>query len=157
VYNRRYFDLFLTNEVDRSQRFDRGLAIILLDVDHFKLYNDTFGHPAGDQALQWIARRIQQLRRRADVLARIGGEEFALILPETDLAGAQQVASRIHAAIANADDLRNPVTVSVGVSILYGADVAAELLVQQADRALYEAKRTGRNRICVFEQPAGRQ
>jgi diguanylate cyclase (GGDEF)-like protein len=155
VYNRRYFDLFLANEVDRSQRFGRGLAIIMLDVDHFKAYNDTFGHPAGDQALQWIARRIRQLRRRADVIARIGGEEFALILPETDAAGAHEVASRIHAAVASADDLQPPITISVGISILHGADVVADVLIQQADRALYEAKRAGRNRICVFDQLAG--
>ena len=151
VYNRRYFDLFLSNEVDRSRRFGRGLAVILVDIDNLKRYNDSYGHPAGDLALKFAAACLEQQRRRADVVARIGGDEFALILPETEAAGAQIVASRINAAIGTVNALEHPLTVSMGISILHGANVEAGALVQRADRALYEAKRGGRNKIRVFE------
>jgi diguanylate cyclase (GGDEF)-like protein len=150
VHNRRYFDLFLNNEVDRSRRFNHGLGIILLDIDYFKEYNDTFGHPAGDKALQLVARCLQQQRRSADVVARVGGEEFALILPETDIDGASNVAEKIRATISNASELKRGLTVSIGISVVSGTEVEADLIVQQADSALYEAKRRGRNQICIF-------
>jgi len=151
VYNRRYFDIFLNNEVDRSLRFRRDLAIIILDIDHFKEYNDTFGHPAGDKALQLVAGCIQKERRSADVVARIGGEEFAVILPETEMGGALQVAEKIRAAMMNLSELKCPLTLSMGISLLQGTDITVDEFIQQADLALYEAKRMGRNRICVFE------
>jgi diguanylate cyclase (GGDEF)-like protein len=90
--------------------------------------------------------------RNADVLARIGGEEFALILPETGIVGAVEVAERIRAAMIAASDLKHPLTLSMGVSTLGGDNLAADVLIQQGDLALYEAKRAGRNRICVFER-----
>jgi diguanylate cyclase (GGDEF)-like protein len=151
VHNRRYFDLFLSNEVDRSRRSHHGLGIILLDIDYFKEYNDTFGHPAGDKALQLVARCLQQERRSADVVARVGGEEFALILPETDLEGASNVAEKIQAAVSNASELKRALTVSIGISVLHGPEIEADLIIQQADFALYEAKRRGRNQICIFD------
>ena len=151
VYNRRYFDLFLKNEVDRSRRFGRGLGIMMLDIDHFKEYNDAFGHPAGDKALQFVARCLRQERRSADVVARIGGEEFALILPETEADGALKVAEKIRAAITGLSDLRRPLTLSMGICILHGTDIEAEAIVRQADLALYEAKGRGRDQICFFE------
>jgi diguanylate cyclase (GGDEF)-like protein len=151
VFNRRYFDIFLNNEVDRSLRFRRDLAIIILDIDHFKEYNDTFGHPAGDKALQLVAQCIQKERRSADVVARIGGEEFAIILPETEMGGALQVAEKIRAAMTNLSELKSPLTLSMGISLLQGADIEVAEFVQQADLALYEAKRMGRNRIRIFE------
>jgi diguanylate cyclase (GGDEF)-like protein len=152
IYNRRYFDLFLRNEIDRSRRFQRGLAVIMLDIDHFKRYNDAFGHPAGDRALQAVASCLQERRRSADVLARIGGEEFALILPETDAEGALKVAERIRAAMSAQADLKRQITLSMGISILSGTAVEAEEFMQRADLALYEAKKLGRNRICVFQE-----
>lgn len=152
TYNRRYFDLFLSNEVERSRRFERDLSVILIDIDYFKIYNDSFGHPAGDKALQFVAMCIQKGRRRADVLARIGGEEFALILPETDTAGAMEVAETIRAAMTISSDLKDSLTLSMGISTLHGENINADVLIQQADLALYEAKRTGRDRICVFEE-----
>ena len=148
--NRRYFDLFLKNEIDRSQRFARGLAIIILDIDHFKDYNDTFGHPAGDEALKIVAQCLIENRRKADGVARIGGEEFAVILPETNLTGAMDAADRIRLAIAKHTGLKRQITVSLGVSELHDSKSASEILIEQADKALYEAKRNGRNRVCTF-------
>jgi len=151
TYNRRYFDLFLSNEVGQSQRFGHDLTIIMIDIDHFKEYNDSFGHPAGDKALQFVVMCLNKGRRNADVLARIGGEEFALILPETGIVGALEVAERIRAAMRASSDLKHPLTLSMGVSTLHRDNFGADVLIQQGDLALYEAKRTGRNRICVFE------
>ena len=150
VHNRRYFDLFLTNEVDRSRRFSHDLGVMMIDIDYFKEYNDTFGHPAGDKALQSVTRCLQQERRSADVVARIGGEEFALILPETDIPGAWYVAEKIQAAIGNLSELKRPLTISIGISVLRAMRIETELIIQQADSALYEAKRRGRNRIYIF-------
>jgi diguanylate cyclase (GGDEF)-like protein len=151
IYNRRYFDLVLNNEVNRNMRLDSGLAIILLDIDHFKKYNDTFGHPAGDKVLQNVASCIKEGRRSTDVAARIGGEEFALILPETEAEGAQTVAKRIQDVVRTSTGFEHPITVSIGISALSGLDINAESLVKQADLALYAAKQKGRDRICVFE------
>jgi len=151
AYNRRYFDLFLSSEVDRSRRFGRALGIMILDIDHFKQYNDTFGHQVGDKALQLITRCLQQERRTSDVVARIGGEEFALILPETEIEGAWKVAEKVRTAMgAITAALKRPITLSIGMSILHGMDIEAELLIHQADLALYEAKGKGRDQICVY-------
>ena len=154
IHNRRYFDLFLNKETERSRRLGHGLAIIILDIDLFKKYNDTYGHPAGDKAIQNVANYVKNGRRSADVVARIGGEEFALILPETQIEGALIVAEKIQVAVSNnSSDFEDPITVSMGISVMSGADLKAETLVKEADLALYEAKQTGRNRICVFKRP----
>lgn len=151
LQNRRYFDLTLKNEVDRSRRFARGLAIIMVDIDHFKEYNDTFGHPAGDEALKLVSASLLGNRRKADVVARIGGEEFAIILPETNLDGALNVADRVFASIANESGFKRQITVSLGITVLSNTEDSVETLIQQADKALYEAKRTGRNRVYVYK------
>lgn len=149
--NRRYFDLFLNTEVDRSRRFGRSLGMMLLDIDHFKAYNDTFGHQLGDKALQLIVRCLQQERRASDVVARIGGEEFAIILPETSVAGATHVAEKIRLALQQAGmALARPLTLSIGISMLQGKDVDAELLIHRADQSLYRAKAQGRDQICIY-------
>jgi len=153
IHNRRYFDLFLNNEVNRSVRLGSGLAIVLLDIDHFKNYNDTFGHPAGDKVIQNVALCIKEGRRNTDVAARIGGEEFALVLPETQVEGALIVAEKIQEVIHSSLSFEHRITVSIGISSLSGADIKAETLVKEADLALYEAKQAGRDRICVFERP----
>jgi len=124
----------------------------LIDIDHFKKYNDTFGHPAGDKVIQNVARCIKEGRRNTDVAARIGGEEFALILPETQVEGAQIVAEKIQEVIHTSSDFEHPITVSIGISALSGADIKAETLVEEVDLALYKAKQAGRNCICVFER-----
>ena len=152
LYNRRYFDLFLANEVTRSRRFHHTLGVMIIDIDYFKDYNDSFGHPAGDKALQFVARCLQRERRSADVVARIGGEEFALILPETDVDGAFNVAEKIRTVISSSSELKRTLTVSIGISILQALEIETEAIVQQADEALYEAKRKGRNQVCVFNE-----
>jgi diguanylate cyclase (GGDEF)-like protein len=152
IYNRRYFDLFLSNEVERSRRFEHDLTIMMIDIDYFKKYNDAFGHPAGDKALQFVVLCLQKGRRKADVLTRIGGEEFAIILPETGIVGALEVVERIRAALTIPSELKHPLTLSMGISTLHGNEIEADVLIQQADLALYEAKRTGRDRTCIFER-----
>jgi len=151
IYNRRYFDLFLDNELNRSARLGKRLAVIILDIDHFKIYNDTYGHPAGDKVIQNVARCIGQGRRSADAIARIGGEEFALILPEVEVEGSLIVAEKIRDAIRNSSGFEHPITVSMGVSVSLD-DSTGEALVKEADLALYEAKQTGRDRVCVFKK-----
>jgi diguanylate cyclase (GGDEF)-like protein len=152
VYNRRYFDQFLTAEVDRSRRFSHCLVVMMLDIDHFKEYNDSFGHQAGDKALQLVAQCLQQERRGTDVVARIGGEEFALVLPETDVDGALKVAEKIRRTIAASHpELQRPLTLSIGISLLPGNEAGSESIMQQADQALYEAKGRGRDQICIFD------
>jgi diguanylate cyclase (GGDEF)-like protein len=151
LYNRRYFDLFLKNEVFRCKRFSRALSVILLDLDNLKSYNDAFGHPEGDQALQRIAGCLVEGRRTADVVARLGGDEFAIILPETDLDGGLTVSARLHAALAILPGLRRPCTFSMGLSELSSGDTSPDRLVWEADQALYDAKRKGRNQTCIFD------
>jgi diguanylate cyclase (GGDEF)-like protein len=151
IHNRRYFDLSLRNEMNRHNRLGNDMAIILIDIDHFKNYNDTYGHQAGDKVIQNVALCIQEGRRTTDVAARIGGEEFALILPETQREGAQIVAEKIQLTIRASSYFEHPITVSMGISALSGAELNTESLVKQADLALYEAKQKGRNCICVFE------
>lgn len=143
--NLRYLDLFLRQEAERSRRYDRDLAMVMFDLDHFKKYNDTFGHPAGNVALQQVAICLSHARRGVDLAARFGGEEFALVLPETDAAGAVAVAEKIRAAVANLPVERR-LTLSAGVAVAHGEACDAKTLLEQADRALYQAKQAGRDR-----------
>jgi diguanylate cyclase (GGDEF)-like protein/PAS domain S-box-containing protein len=156
IANRRHFDEELFTEWRRAARDGRSLAVMLLDVDHFKGFNDRYGHPAGDDCLRSVASTIAAtIRRPGDRAARYGGEEFAVILPSTEVAGALDVAERVRAAIqamavGHEGNEAGVVTVSIGVAaIAPGPRTALEtsLLVGAADLALYEAKRTGRNRV----------
>jgi diguanylate cyclase (GGDEF)-like protein len=149
LHNRRYFDLFLDNETGRSRRYERDMALLMLDMDSFKGYNDTYGHPAGDVALQEVAACITAGRRGSDIGVRYGGEEFAVILPETNLDGALIVAEEIRSRVAALSNLKRHITVSIGVATLEAADTPAHL-IDKADDALYAAKRSGRNRICTY-------
>lgn len=152
VSNRRGFDQRLAMEWDRAQRTRRPLSMLLIDVDHFKRVNDTYGHQVGDEYLRHIAQVLSAaLDRAADFIARYGGEEFAVLLPETDAFGASAVAGRIRtvmekdAGIAEASCLT---TVSVGVSTWSHEEIAnPDQLLSAADRALYAAKENGRNRV----------
>ena len=154
LYNHRTFQERLTQEVDRANRYARPLSLVMIDVDHFKIYNDTYGHPQGDMILREIARLLREVSRTSDIVARYGGEEFALILPETDCASAQKISHRLREHIerhAFPGEQRLPggtLTISLGVATHTLAGTK-EALVQSADIALYRAKRDGRNRICV--------
>ncbi len=169
LLNRRGFNLRLEEQFRRSARIEESLAVLLIDMDDFKRYNDTFGHQSGDRAIASVARVIASMLRRAgDAGARIGGDEFAVILPKTDMAGAVSVAERIRAnverlAIVQGDGARFPqITVTVGVTSahLSGAHVleasmSAEttVLIGRADAALYAAKDAGRNCVRTHQGP----
>ena len=155
LLNRRYIEARLSEEVKRSNRHGFPMSFMMLDVDHFKSYNDEFGHPAGDEALKTVGQVIRETLRGADVAARFGGEEFSILLPQTTAEEAVTIAERIRTNIAEAPFLHRRVTASIGV-----ASCSAELcisadLVSAADKALYEAKRQGRNRVLTFESLNG--
>lgn len=144
--NHRSFHEHLAREVAGARRHGRPLSLAVIDVDRFKLVNDTFGHPVGDRVLAELARRLRDVARGDDVIARIGGEEFALLMPDTAVEDGLAAAERLREAIAGRPfDGAGPVTISVGVSGL-DAGAGQDELVGSADRALYEAKRAGRNR-----------
>ncbi len=150
--NRRYFEIVLTKEVERSQRYNRDLAVVMIDIDRFKEYNDLFGHPAGDEALRVMARAISYgARRGLDVVTRFGGEEFAVILPETNCEGARIVAENIHGQVRSETHFLRKLTISLGIASLSGERLRSVQLVEQADRALYQAKHQGRDRAVIFE------
>ncbi len=144
--NRRDFDRLLANEYARSLRTRSPLALLMVDVDHFKAYNDQYGHQAGDQALQAVASAIRSQARSYDHVARYGGEEFAVILPHTQVADTRGVAERIRRAVQALQGLHRPVTVSVGAAMAAAKTDPADL-VHRADQALYQAKQAGRNRV----------
>jgi diguanylate cyclase (GGDEF)-like protein len=152
LYNRRYLDLFLPNEIARGHRFDHQMSIILIDIDFFKSYNDQFGHPAGDHALKQVAGCLNNGHRATDVVARVGGEEFAIILPETDVDGALNYAEKLRTSVAAISGLKRPITISIGIAQLNKDIQKPETLIHQADLALYEAKNAGRNRICIYKE-----
>jgi diguanylate cyclase (GGDEF)-like protein len=153
IHNRRYFEILLQKEAERSLRYNRHLAIIMIDIDHFKTYNDSFGHPAGDEALRRVAEGIvESARRGLDVATRYGGEEFAVILPETDADGARVVAEAIREKINTNTRFLRHLTISLGVASLRGAQIRSGILVNRADRALYQAKNQGRDRTVLFEE-----
>jgi diguanylate cyclase (GGDEF)-like protein len=156
IANRRSFDEKLAREWSRASRDDLPLTLIMIDVDHFKLFNDKYGHHTGDDCLRKIANVLAQaVFRPFDLVARYGGEEFAVILPVIDMEGAYTVASRIREGLArlaiphNASEL-GVVTLSIGIaSMVPHKGMAANTLVEMADSALYEAKHAGRNRVIM--------
>ena len=155
VFNHRYFQSRLKEEFRRAQRYEENLALMLVDLDHFKNVNDRFGHQAGDLVLREVALAIKANIRDTDVVARYGGEEFVVLLPKTQRPGALTVAERVWSGVASVKagpQRTHPVTLSIGVSSYPGEDVdTPESLLQTADEALYTAKRTGRNRIVLHE------
>jgi len=145
VGNRAAFDERLGEELYRAARYGTSLSLLLIDVDRFKAFNDTFGHPAGDAALQTVARALR-CARPSDFLARYGGEEFAVILPATSREGAAVLAERMRSAVAATTCQQRALTVSIGSSTLTAECTDGVSLVAAADRALYAAKQDGRNR-----------
>jgi diguanylate cyclase (GGDEF)-like protein len=152
LYNRRELNELLLQAVGRAEREQGRFAVLLLDIDHFKKLNDTFGHPAGDEVLRRVGKVLgKPLLRPGDQAARYGGEEFAVILPSTDLAGAETTAERVRAAIEKAsvvfEGARLSVTASVGVAVWGSDGNDGDSILSAADRALYAAKQAGRNRV----------
>jgi diguanylate cyclase (GGDEF)-like protein len=143
--NRRAFEEILAAEISRAQRFAHDLAVVLLDLDRFKEINDSFGHAAGDVMLRAVSRLLTSLARQGDTVARWGGEEFVVVLPETDLGGAQRFAERLRRTIEAHSVGEMQTTASCGVATMLHEDSVEELL-GAADQALYQAKSNGRNR-----------
>ena len=151
LLNRRYIEARLLEEVKRSNRHGFPMSFMMLDVDHFKSYNDQFGHPAGDDALRLVANVIRETLRGADVAARFGGEEFSILLPQTTSVEAIAIAERIRHNIEKTRFEHRVVTSSIGVASCSAELCVSADLVAAADKALYEAKRKGRNRVQAFE------
>jgi diguanylate cyclase (GGDEF)-like protein len=159
LYNRRHFDGLARAELARCQRYMRPLAILMLDVDHFKLVNDRFGHAAGDGVLRVVADVCRAEKRDSDIVGRIGGEEFALMLPETTAEAAQTFAERLRCRVRDCpiaiEGEQVAVTVSIGVA---GASIRTsgiEALMRSADQALYDAKRAGRDQVLLWHPVMG--
>lgn len=155
--SRRNFVRQLENELSRAQRHPSDLCLLMLDIDHFKRINDTYGHPVGDEVLREFVVLCRSALRSHDLLGRLGGEEFAVMLPHTDLEGARCVAEKLRLAIAHAriHTAKGEIslTVSIGVAIHQPNDEDGSRLVMRADNALYAAKQGGRNRVCLEPQP----
>ena len=155
IYNRRHFFELAENEFTRSIRTGAAMSLILMDIDHFKIVNDSLGHLAGDQVLQDLVARCQGILRQYDVIARYGGEEFIILLPETGREAAEQIGERLRERIARepflTDDGQAVVTISLGISSHQSVgSESLNSLVNCADRALYQAKQKGRNRACTW-------
>ena len=153
--NRRFFEDQLQLELDRSQRNGAPISLVMLDIDHFKRINDTYGHLAGDRILSLLASELKQSSRSGDIVARYGGEEFVLLLPDTDLASALDAAERLRCTVAgleiNHQGEAIRFTISLGVTCACdGANTVRDALIHEADMAMYQAKKMGRNRVEVF-------
>ncbi|SCK11418.1 diguanylate cyclase [Vogesella sp. LIG4] len=155
VSNRRHFMQCLEREFGRARRYGKSLAVMILDIDHFKRINDSHGHLAGDRVLSTVASHLQGLMRQHDILSRIGGEEFAIVLPETDAEGACILAGRlcesVRALKIGSEEGRDiGLTVSIGVSALQPSTADSQTMLQMADKALYLSKDAGRDRSCLL-------
>jgi diguanylate cyclase (GGDEF)-like protein len=148
----------LEAELRRARRTNSDLSILMIDIDRFKSVNDRFGHLRGDELLSAVGSQLMRLTRGTDARCRYGGDEFLLILPETDPAGAHHLASTLCSEIANvrivADDHIVPVTVSIGVATAITGELDIKALIHRADDALYQAKDEGRNRVCIAPPPS---
>jgi len=153
LHNRRYFLHQGSIEVKRALRYRQPLALLMIDLDHFKKVNDTYGHDIGDQVLKHVALLLRSILREFDILGRLGGEEFTLLLPNTDQAGAYPLAERLRSIIEEypylAEDIRIPLTVSIGLKVIDASCQTLDDLIEQADTALYQAKGMGRNQVVI--------
>ncbi len=158
IFNRRVFSGKMTEEIERSRRYEHPMAVAMIDVDHFKQFNDMEGHPIGDEALKKVAHTIKGKIRKTDVFCRYGGEEFCLMMPETDLVAGKEICERLRASVENAvfqgKQGRAYLTVSIGVAGFpeHGDNISE--LIENADEALYQAKNSGRNRVMIKSDDA---
>jgi diguanylate cyclase (GGDEF)-like protein len=154
AFNRKAYDERIKDELERYLRYNRTFSLLLFDIDHFKIVNDRYGHAIGDKCLQEITRHTQALLRQNDVLFRFGGEEFVIILPETDRRGALQVAEKLRFAIEYIDFIMKEetlkITISIGLTMVNAQDKNVSNLFNRVDAAMYEAKQKGRN--CVVQK-----
>jgi diguanylate cyclase (GGDEF)-like protein/PAS domain S-box-containing protein len=153
LYNRRYFIEQANKEFLRAQRYKLSMALISIDIDHFKTINDKYGHPAGDKVLVAVSKQLQESLRQTDVLARIGGEEFSILLPETTADNAVLFAERLRVAQSQlrvSGEWKGEIqlSVSIGISSYQTSDIEFDALFSRADKALYQAKNGGRNQVC---------
>lgn len=155
VYNRRYFYEEAEKQLMVAHRYHRPVALLMLDLDRFKHVNDTYGHRAGDELLKHFTQHCHTIIRETDIIGRTGGEEFAILLPETELGAAFQLAERIRSAIESSalklDHAIVSYSVSIGVAVKSTTEMHIEKLLSQADKALYEAKDAGRNRTRIYD------
>ncbi|WP_246272893.1 GGDEF domain-containing protein [Oricola thermophila] len=152
LQNRRYFDDALAQYMEEFSRIERPLGIMIVDIDHFKSINDTYGHDVGDEVIKGLANTIREYTRYHDIAARIGGEEFAVVAPNVDVENLDKMANRLRLAVSdlvfNIGNVRLRITVSIGIAIWDGKEPASSLY-KRADTSLYNAKRSGRNRVCA--------
>ena len=160
IYNRRYFDTKLSEEIERAHRYKLPLSLLLLDIDHFKNINDTHGHQIGDIVLKNLGQSLLNAVRETDIVARYGGEEIAIITPHTSLFSASELAERLRHTIeastmVPADEYEKrqaiKITVSIGVTGMEKDSGYEKSMIKNADKALYEAKENGRNQVIVFK------
>lgn len=157
LYNYRRFQEHLEKEVERARRYSHPLSVIMIDIDHFKNYNDTHGHLKGNDILKGVADTMRENVREVDIVTRCGGEEFATILPDTDIEGGLAVAEKMRGAIEKRPfELEEfqpggRLTISAGVGSLQRRMKKKDELIDEADKALYQAKKEGRNRVCVYK------
>ncbi len=152
LYNRRYFFHKLREEIERAWRYSRQLSVLLIDIDNFKMYNDIYGHEQGDDILRSFSNRLRKIVRENDIVARLGGEEFVIIMPEANQKMASDLAERLRL-----DAIKYPFkntnrkfTVSIGVAGFPSDAQDMNGLLRKADRALYAAKRKGKNKVCLY-------
>ncbi len=157
AFNRRHFMELMAREQRRADRYATTYSVLMIDIDHFKRVNDTYGHQVGDHAIQAMAEACKRTTRPTDIVARYGGEEFIVTLTHTDQPGALKVAERLREAVAEialpTEQGTLAFTISIGVST-YVTKSAVDQIIGRADHALYKAKQTGRNRVCVEEPVA---
>jgi len=154
LYNRRFFHNRLREEIERARRYTRHLCLLMIDIDNFKHYNDSYGHQQGDELLRVFARRLKSSIRENDFVARLGGEEFAIIMPEASYDKARKLAERFQRSITTypLSSTNGKVTISIGIAGLPVDAHDLDGLIYKADRALYQAKREGKNRVCMFNK-----
>jgi diguanylate cyclase (GGDEF)-like protein len=156
VYNRRFFDDRLPTEINRSRRYNQPMSLVMFDIDHFKKFNDTYGHRAGDFVLSSLAQHVKKSLRTQDIVCRYGGEEFTVIMPMTKGEDAAMVMSRIRSDLSDRffyspyDKQDFNIRISVGISRLPEDGIEPDVIMRSADEALYEAKETGRNKVVLY-------